>query len=255
MTAEKAKTFAALHQKGRPLVLYNIWDAGSARAVAEAGAAALATGSWSVAAAHGYADGEAIPLDLLETIVSRITATVDLPLSVDFESGYARDADDVAANVRRIVKAGAVGINFEDGYGGESRMHSVERQVACIEAIRKMADAEGVPLFINARTDYFLAESDPGKHADHLVDAIRRGQAYAEAGASGFFVPGLSDEGLIAEICAAVPLPVNIMAMTRTPSLSRLGELGVARVSHGPGPYRKAMAAITDAARAVYAGT
>ncbi|MBR0556229.1 isocitrate lyase/phosphoenolpyruvate mutase family protein [Ciceribacter sp. L1K23] len=254
MTAEKAKTFSSLHQKGRPLVLYNIWDAGSAKAVADAGAAALATGSWSVAAAHGYADGEAIPLELLETIVSRISATVDLPLSVDFESGYAREADDVAANVRRIVKAGAIGINFEDGIG-ENRMHSVERQVACIEAIRAMADAEGVPLFINARTDYFLIEGDPARHADHLADAIDRGRAYAKAGASGFFVPGLSDEGLIAQVCEAVPLPINIMAMTRTPSLSRLGELGVARVSHGPGPYRKAMAAITDAARAVYAGT
>ncbi|MCL6707463.1 isocitrate lyase/phosphoenolpyruvate mutase family protein [Pseudomonas sp. R2.Fl] len=253
MTAEKAKTFAALHVKGNPLVLYNIWDAGSARAAAEAGAPALATGSWSVAAAQGYADGEAIPLDLLETIVSRITATVDLPLSVDFESGYAPEATQVAANVRRVLKAGGIGINFEDGFE-ESRLHPVERQVACIRAIRAMAESEGVPLFINARTDYFLVEGDPAKHAALVPDAIARGLAYAEAGASSFFVPGLSEEKLIAQVCAAVPLPVNIMAMTRTPPIARMAELGVARVSYGPGPYRKAMAAITEAARPLYAG-
>lgn len=253
MTAEKARAFAALHRKGDPLVLYNIWDAGSARAVAEAGAPALATGSWSVAAAHGFSDGEAIPLDLVETIVARIAASVDLPLTVDFESGYALEADAVAANVRRIVKAGGIGVNFEDGIG-EGRMHGVERQVGCIRAIRAMAEGEGVPLFINARTDHFLIEGDPAKHAALVPDAIARGLAYAEAGASGFFVPGLADEALIGEVCAAVPLPVNIMAMKSTPPAARLAERGVARISHGPGPYRKAMAAITEAARPLYAG-
>lgn len=253
MTAEKANAFAALHVKGNPLVLYNIWDAGSAKAVAEAGAPALATGSWSVAAAQGYADGEAIPLDLLETIVSRITATIDLPLTVDFESGYALDGAQVAADVRRVLKAGGIGINFEDGFE-ESRLHPLERQVACIRAIRAMAESEGIPLFINARTDYFLVEVDPARHAALLPEAITRGLAYAEAGASGFFVPGLSEEKLIEEVCAAVPLPVNIMAMTRTPPIARMAELGVARVSYGPGPYRRAMAAITDTARSVHAG-
>lgn len=252
MSADKAKTFAALHVKGNPLVLYNIWDAGSAKAVAEAGAPALATGSWSVAAAHGYADGESIPLDLVETVTARITATVDLPLTVDFESGYALDAEAVAANVRRIIKAGAVGINFEDSFDNESRMHSVERQVACIKAIRAMALAEGVPLFINARNDYFLAETNAERHPDLMPDAIARGLAYMEAGADGFFVPGLATENLIAEICGAIALPVNITAMSTAASTETLARLGVARISHGPRPYRKAMAAIKDAAASVY---
>nr|WP_284739380.1 isocitrate lyase/phosphoenolpyruvate mutase family protein [Rhizobium sp. CG5] len=252
MTTEKAKAFAALHVKGQPLVLYNIWDAGSAMAVAAAGAPALATGSWSVAAAHGYADGEAIPLDLVETIVARIALTTDLPLSVDFESGYATDPDTVAQNVRRMLKAGAIGINFEDGKPDGTGLYPIERQTACIAAIRAMADSEGVPFFINARTDFFLNERDSTRHKDLLGDAMARARAYAAAGANGFFVPGLADDDLIGEVCAAVSLPVNIMAMGSTPPIPRLAELGVARISYGPGAYRTAMAGITAAAKALY---
>ncbi|MEO1611169.1 MAG: isocitrate lyase/phosphoenolpyruvate mutase family protein, partial [Pseudomonadota bacterium] len=112
--SEKAARFAALHREGDPVVLYNIWDAGGAKALAEAGAPAVATGSWSVAAAHGYGDGEAIPLDLVLTIVGRIAATVDIPLTVDFEGAYAVDPSEAAENVRKLIRAGAVGINFED---------------------------------------------------------------------------------------------------------------------------------------------
>lgn len=254
MTTDKAKAFAALHVKGKPLVLYNIWDAGSAKAVATAGAPALATGSWSVAAAHGYADGEAIPLGLVETIVERIAATTDLPLSVDFESGYATDADTVAQNVRRMLKAGAVGINFEDGKPDGTGLYPVERQTACIAAIRTMADNEGVPFFVNARTDSFLNEGDGTRHRGLMGDAIARAHAYAEAGANGFFVPGLAVEDLIGEVCASVSLPVNIMAMGSTPPVPRLAALGVSRVSYGPGAYRQAMAGITAAAKALYVG-
>ncbi|NKN37937.1 isocitrate lyase/phosphoenolpyruvate mutase family protein [Agrobacterium sp. a22-2] len=254
MTTDKATAFAALHVKGKPLVLYNIWDAGSAKAVAAAGAPALATGSWSVAAAHGYADGEAIPLGLVETIVARIAATTDLPLSVDFESGYAADADTVAQNVRRMLKAGAIGINFEDGKPDGSGLYPIERQTACIAAIRAVADSEGVPLFINARTDFFLQERDDARHKGLMTEAIGRARAYADAGANGFFVPGLASEELIAEVCASVSLPVNIMAMGSTPPIPRLAELGVSRLSYGPGAYRQAMAGITAAAKALYDG-
>lgn len=253
MTAEKAQAFAALHQSDNPLILFNIWDAGSARAVAQGGARALATGSWSVAAAQGYADGEAIPLDLLVAIVSRITATVERPLSVDFESGYALQPNEVAVNVGRLIEAGAVGINFEDGVNDGANLHPIERQVACIQAIRTLADAAGVPFFINARTDYFLGEADAEKHPALLDKVIERGKAYATAGASGFFVPGLHDEALIKTVCAQVPLPVNIMVTGRTPPIARLAELGVSRVSHGPGPYRQTMAFLTEAAAKIYA--
>ena len=112
--AEKADYFKSLHVQGAPLVLYNIWDAGGAKALADVGAAALATGSWSMAAAHGFDDGEAIPLAFVLQIVERIAASVDLPLTVDFEGGYAVDPDRITENVRNVIKAGAIGINFED---------------------------------------------------------------------------------------------------------------------------------------------
>lgn len=247
--AEKAGTFAALHISGDPLVLYNAWDAGSAGAVAEAGAKAIATASWSVAAAHGYADGEAIPLDLLLAIVARITATVDLPVTVDFEGGYAASPDAVAENVGRVIDAGAIGINFEDRVVGGEGLHPVGLQADRIRAIRlRVGDR---PLFINARTDLFLQEQDRGRHAGVLPAAIDRAAAYAEAGASGFFVPGLVESDLIGRVCEACPLPVNVMQLRDAPPRPALASLGVARISHGPGAYRAVIAELVDRARQV----
>ena len=154
---EKAERFAALHQKGDPIVLYNIWDAGGAKALADAGAPAVATGSWSVAAAHGFDDGEDIPLDLVLTIVARICASVDVPVSVDFEGGYAADPTEAAENVRKVMHAGAIGINFEDRVVKGEGLYPVSEQAARIAAIKAMAAEEGVPLFLNARTNLFLS--------------------------------------------------------------------------------------------------
>ncbi|WP_136658829.1 isocitrate lyase/phosphoenolpyruvate mutase family protein [Nitratireductor sp. XY-223] len=244
--ADKAGAFAALHIKGNPLVLYNIWDAGSARAVEKAGAAAVATGSWSVAAAQGYRDGEALPLDLLVTIVERIAATVDVPLSVDFEGGFAEAPAQIEENTRRIVAAGAIGVNFEDQVVGGEGLHDAARQAERIAAVCSAGEASGVPLFVNARTDLFLKEQDRGRHADLVDEAIERSGTYARAGASGFFVPGLVDPDLINTICQASALPVNIMMMPDAPTLTTLAGLGVARISYGPGPYREAVKAVAD---------
>jgi len=235
---DKAKAFTELHRKGDPLVLYNIWDAGSAKAVAEAGAKALATGSWSVAAANGYGDGQDIPLLQLVDIARAIVASTDLPVSIDFEGGYAEDAEGTALNVARLIDVGAIGINFEDQVVGGSGLHTLEAQAARIKAIRAMADEKSIPFFINARTDLFLKVSDPVRHAPLVDEAIERAAAYAEAGASGFFVPGLSNPDLIGRVCEAVALPVNIMMRQGVPDVKALGGLGVGRVSYGPGPYR-----------------
>ena len=236
--AEKARAFAALHVPGRPLVLYNIWDAGSAKAVAGAGAKAVATGSWSVAAAQGYSDGEAVPLDALEHTVRRITATVDVPVTVDVEGAYAVEPGQAGANVARIVRAGAVGINFEDGVIGSHGLHETAQHCRRIQAIRAAGEALGIALFINARTDLFLQAPDAALHADLLAPAIERARAYALAGASGYFAPGLVDQRLIGALCAASPMPVNIMVMQGAPSHAQLGALGVSRISYGPKPYR-----------------
>lgn len=250
---DRAAAFQALHRKGDLLVIYNIWDAGTAKAVADAGAKALGTGSWSVAAAQGYADGENLPLDALISTARSITAAVDLPLSVDFEGGYAEDPDLLARNVARVIEAGAVGINFEDQVVGGTGVYPIERQAERIRAIRSEADEQGIPFFINARTDLFLQEGDRERHASLLDEAIERAKGYAAVGASGFFAPGLVADDLIRKLCGASSLPVNIMMMAGVSPLKRLAELGVGRVSYGPGPYRAMMAKLKEEAAAAFA--
>lgn len=245
---QKAQHLASLHVGGKPLVLYNVWDAAGARAVAQAGAAAVATGSWSLAAAHGYDDGESIPLDFVERIVARIVAATDLPVSVDFEGGYAVEPERVAANVERLLKIGVAGINFEDRRVGGEGTYGIDEQGARIRAIVRRAQAAGVTLFVNARTDLFL-QAERSTHADVLPAAIERAQAYADAGGGGFFAPGLVDEKSIAKLCAASPLPVNIMMMQGAPPVARLAALGVARVSYGPLPFIAATRALEARAR------
>jgi 2-methylisocitrate lyase-like PEP mutase family enzyme len=241
----KAESFRALHVKGDPLILFNAWDAGSAKAVAEAGAKAIATGSWSVAAAQGFADGEAMPLDQALANIARIAEAVDLPVTIDFERGYAEEPAAIAANVAAAAEEGAIGCNFEDGLAGGG-IRPADEQAARIAAIHEATGASG--FFINARTDLFL-HSAPETHEGLADEALSRGETYAEAGASGLFVPGLADEALIERICAASALPVNIMIWPgRTPPLRRLAELGVARISHAGGPWRIAMATLKEAA-------
>ncbi len=225
--------------KRDPLVLYNIWDAGGAKALADVGSPAVATGSWSMAAAHGFADGEAIPLSFVLQIVERIAASVDLPLTVDFEGGYAIDPADVAHNVTQVIKAGAVGINFEDRIVQGEGIYPIAVQVQRIKAIRAAAQAAGVPLFINARTDLFL-DTDAATHRALIGDALMREAAYAAAGADGFFVPGLTDASLITRVVGAASLPVNIMMMGALTSIREVAALGVSRISYGPSPYRSA---------------
>jgi 2-methylisocitrate lyase-like PEP mutase family enzyme len=249
MVSEKARDFAALHVRGNPLVLYNVWDVGSANAVASAGARAIATGSWSVAAANGFDDSEKLPLDRVIDNVARIVAAVSVPVTLDFESGYARGGAALESNIKRVIDAGVVGINFEDQVIDAKEMYSIDEQGDRIRAVRRAADAAGVPLFINARTDVFL-QNAVAKHASVIDQAIERGKAYAAAGASGLFVPGIRNEALIQRICRESPLPVNVLFYPEVPPRDRLASAGVARLSYGPRPYREMMARLTEAAKA-----
>lgn len=251
--ARKAEHFTSLHVKGNPIVLFNIWDAGSAKAVEEAGAKAIATGSHSVAAAHGFDDSEAIPLDLVELNTQQICSAVALPVTIDFEGGYAKSPDEVAINVRRIIGAGAIGINFEDQIVNGKGLYSISAQCDRINGIREAAGELGVPVFINTRTDLFLQAAPDQSHAYLIDDAKVRVTAYEDAGASGFFVPGLQDESLINELCDHTSLPVNIMMKAGVPSISQLSELGVSRVSFGPGPYSDSMRKLSEQARRAFA--
>ena len=250
---QNAEIFQRLHIKGDPLVLFNVWDAGTAKVVAGAGAKAIATGSWSVAAAHGCSDGQALSLELALANLARIVASVSLPVTIDLEAGYGDAPEIVGESIAHTIANGAIGFNIEDQIIGGAGLYSVADQCKRIEAARHASDRASVPAFINARTDVFL-KSGTEQHDDRLGDeALHRALAYAEAGASGFFAPGLADERLIARLCEACPLPVNIMVMSNTPSAKRMAELGVARISHGPGPYRQMMRALEEEARRVYA--
>jgi 2-methylisocitrate lyase-like PEP mutase family enzyme len=252
---ELATQFHRLHLPGRPLVLFNAWDAGSAKAVAAAGACAIATGSWSVAAANGVADGEIVPLAFAIANLTRIAGSVALPVTIDLESGYGEHPAAVAEAVALAMGAGAVGCNVEDSVPASGAIRDSADQAVRIQSGRAAADKLGVPFFINARTDLFL-QAAPDTHDEAMVAAaIDRAVAYANAGASGFFVPGLADKALIARLVEASPLPVNIMVTNTTPTLREMAELGVARVSHGPRPYIAMMQALEAAARAAMAVT
>jgi 2-methylisocitrate lyase-like PEP mutase family enzyme len=241
----KFETFAALHVPGDPVVLYNIWDAGSALAVMKAGAKALATGSHPVADANGWPDGEQVPIDFAIANATRIADAVDLPVTVDFEGAYSDDPEEGGRNVARLKETGAVGCNFEDQRIGEEGIHPLELQVRRIEAIRR---AVGTDFFINARTDLYLKVKEQDESL--LEHVIERGKAFADAGASGFFVPRLADSRQIERVVREVPLPLNLIAFPGAPPKAEWAAAGVARISHGPFPHRALMEQLTESAKA-----
>jgi 2-methylisocitrate lyase-like PEP mutase family enzyme len=246
----KFEDFARLHVPGDPLVLFNAWDAGSAAAVAKSGARAIATGSASVSMANGFGDGEEVPLDWALANASRIVSAVELPVTVDFEGGYANDPSGLTANGRRLAETGAIGCNFEDQVVGTDRLYGVVDQVARIAALRA---GTGDGFFLNLRTDLFL-KAPAAEHDSTLADAaIERGKAYAAAGANGFFIPGLADLSLVERISKAVALPVNAMHLPNGPSRDEWARAGIARVSHGPFPYMAMQEWLTGEARAAIA--
>ncbi len=246
----KAEQFRRLHIPGKPVVLFNIWDAGSAKAVAMAGATAIATGSWSVANANGFADGERIALSLAIANLRRIAGATELPVTVDLESGYGDASEDVGKTIALAIDAGAVGCNLEDSFPANGKLREIVDQADRVRCARQTADAANIRFFLNARTDVFF-QRPPEQHDDAMVvEAIERARAYAEAGADGLFAPGLADITLIARLAEASTLPLNIMVGDATPPVRALAEHGVARVSHGPRPYLIAMKALEEAARA-----
>jgi 2-methylisocitrate lyase-like PEP mutase family enzyme len=243
--ATKFETFAALHVPGNPVILYNVWDVGSALAVIAAGAKALATGSHPVADANGWPDGQQVPIDFALANATRIINAIELPLTVDFEGAYSADPEEGGANVARLAATGAVGCNFEDQVIGGEGLHPLDLQVRRIAAIRR---AVGGQFFINARTDLFLKTQT---YDNALIDqVIERGKAFADAGASGFFVPRLSDPTQVERVVREVPLPLNVIAFPGSPDKAVWANAGVARISHGPFPHRALMKTFEEMARA-----
>ena len=240
----KFETFAGLHVPGDPVILYNIWDVGSAQAVVAAGAKALATGSHPVGDASGFGDAEHVPLEYVFANAARIASSTELPLTVDFEGAYSVDLEEGAANLAQLKETDAVGCNFEDQVVGGEGLHPLDLQVRRIDAIR---NAVGDDFYINARTDLFLKTQT---YDDALIDrVVERGKAYAGAGASGFFVPRLSDPKQIERVVREVPLPLNVIAFPGAPDKKVWADVGAARISHVPFPHRALMAKLTEMAR------
>ncbi len=228
----KAEAFRAMHDRSRILVLPNAWDAMSARVIEDAGARAIATTSAGVAFSVGYPDGETIPRDEMISAIARIARVVSVPVSADIESGFAHDARELAETVRRVIDAGAVGINLEDQvHGGNPRLYDLDVAIDRVRAAREAADSNGVPLVINARTDvYLLGIGEPDSRFDH---AVRRANAYRKAGADCLFIPAVTRATDIERIVAALDGPLNVLAFPGIPTIPELERLGVARLSVG----------------------
>ena len=250
----KAKSLRALHDDG-VLVLPNAWDAGSAAAIAAAGAKAIATTSGGVAWSLGRPDGQVLTREEMIGQVGRIAEAVDIPVTADVEGGYGPEPEDVAATVRAAVEAGAVGVNIEDSRAPGGPLFDPREQAERLRAGRTAADRSGLPdLVINVRTDVFLfGIGDPQGRLD---DVVSRASVYAEAGADSLFVPGLVDLETITALVKATTLPVNVMAGPGAPSVAEFEAAGVRRVSLGTAVAQSAYAlAQRAAAEALAEGT
>ena len=237
-----AQSFHALHTAPQILVLPNAWDAASAAMMSDAGAKAVATSSAAVAWAHGYPDGDLLPLPILFAAIAEAARASKVPLTADIEGGYTDDLVELAEVIRGVIGAGAIGINLEDG-SRDADLHASK-----VAAARVAAEGAGVNLFINARIDVYLRGLATGEAA--LAETLRRAAIYERAGASGIFVPGPNDPELIGTLAREISLPLNIMSRAGVPKASALQDLGVRRLSSATGLFRAAYGALARATEA-----
>lgn len=236
---EKAQRLRALHKKGSPVVLPNVWDAASARLVVEAGFEAVATTSAGVAHSLGYEDHHQAPPDEMFAALARIVRAVDVPVTADLEGGYGLDTEDIAI---KLLATGAVGCNLEDTDHGGSGMFDVERHAEWLADVKLAAGARGVDIVLNARTDAFILQQ--GTPEQQLAESIRRGRMYLSAGADCVYPILATGEEAIATLVREIEGPVNVLAHPQAPPLEKLVQLGVARISLGPQLHRWAMAEV-----------
>ncbi|WP_409160288.1 isocitrate lyase/phosphoenolpyruvate mutase family protein [Pectobacterium sp. B2J-2] len=222
--------FTGLHNQNKPLLIANVWDAGSAIAAQRAGYQALGTSSAAIATMLGYEDGEAMSFDELLYIVTRIKSVSNLPLSVDVEAGFGSTANEITTNLKRLALIGVVGVNLEDSrvINGVRQLDDAIVFTRTLKEIRHALTIENYQLFFNIRTDTFLLS-----HEQALQETLLRGRLYKEAGADGLFVPCLASEHDIKTISQGIDLPLNVMCIPDLPTFDRLTKLGVNRISMG----------------------
>ena len=231
--SDKAEDFRRQHHENRILLLPNVWDTITARLISALGFRSLATASFSIAAANGYEDGEKISFDKVVKIVNDITRSVDVPVSVDFERGYANDLASLGDNVTQLLKAGAIGINIEDRAPDGKGLVPVDAQCKKLATIREAGRKYGVKIFINARTDAYLLKGN-----NFMNDTIERGKAYQNAGADCFYPVLIDNYADIERVLSQVSIPMNVLLMKQLADLRKLESTGVRRVSLGPGSLR-----------------
>ena len=241
---KRAATFRRLHRQGEPIVLINAWDAASAGVLQAAGASAIATTSAGMAWSLGYPDGQHVPVKVFVDACARIARVVRVPLSVDIERGYGQGVDGACDLVRALIDLGVVGINIEDGTDPRTgALNAPDELARRIEALRTVSEQAGAGLFINARTDVFVAH-DVREEA-RCDEALRRSRLYAQAGADGLFVPGLAALADISRLCEGCALALNVYAGgPGTPSVGEVASRGARRVSLGCGPAQALLASL-----------
>ena len=218
--------FRSFHQQpGQPLVLANIWDAGTARLVESLGAKAIATTSAGVAWSLGHTDGNTLPLEKLAHVVRGVVAAVKVPVTIDVEAGYSGEPATVFERLKPVFETGIAGINIEDGADAASVL------AGKIEAIRQGTSSMGLDIFVNARTDVYLRNLRPDD--EKVGETLKRANIYRSAGADGLFVPGIANAAQIREVAAGTDLPLNVMSVPVLPRLQELAQLNVRRLSAG----------------------
>lgn len=242
---DKATTFKELHHTGNLLVLPNVWDPLGALLLESLGYKALATASASIAYSNGYRDGQNIPFTEVIHVLEKIVRSVNIPVSADIESGYAGNNSDLGENIKKLIDTGIAGINFEDSLHDQDGLTPIKEQCKKIALIRKIADQKNSNLFINARSDVYLKA---GNLADEekIEEIIRRGNAYKDAGADGFYPMILQDRAKIERVISEVKLPTNILLLPGIPDFEELQKMKLARLSLGPGFLKIAMKAMKD---------
>jgi len=243
-TADKAKTLIGLYEAPEILRVVNVWDVVSARAVAALPETkAIATAGHGVAASFGYEDGTT-PREVMIDMVGRIAASVSVPVTADLDDGY----EDAGETTRLAIQAGVVGANVED------RLKPFDESVAVVESIVKAAEAEGVPFSLNARTDAFV-RAGHRPVAESVADAIQRGKAFLDAGATAVFVPGMLDAAVTRQLVEGIGEgKVSVIGLPGALAASEYEKLGVTRISYGPLPQRVALTAVQELAASLYAG-
>lgn len=245
--SSKENLFYQLHHNSEILVLPNIWNPLGALLLQDLGFKAVATASASIACSNGYKDGEKYPFNELILLLKRITQSVSIPVTADVESGYAKNNIELKENTKRLVDTGIAGINFEDSKHDQQKLVAKEEQAEKIHLIKNTASELGSSLFINARTDVFIKQNNLSKQ-EKLEGAIQRGKLYKDAGADGLYPIFLKEQQSIKSIIDEVQLPVNILMVSGIPGFAALKEIGVARVSLGPGFLKYAINSLKDVA-------